>query len=118
VYLAGLEDIMVAVVQEAEGNPKSLQEARSDWPRWKDAMDREMDTLKKAGTWEKAGKWKTVRHPPGKNIVGCKWVFYIKHKADGTVEKYKVWLIACRFMQIHSVYYFDTYSPVAKLASF
>ena len=72
-YLAGLGDVMAAVIQEAEGDTKSLQEARSrsDWPRWKEAMDREMETLEKAGTW------KTVPRLPGKNAVGCKWAAYL-----------------------------------------
>jgi transposase InsO family protein len=113
-YHAGLEEAMAAAVQNAEGDPKSLAEARSrsDWPSWKDAMDREIETLEKAGTW------KNVPRPPGKNVVGCKWVFRIKRKADGTVEKYKARLVARGFTQIHGVDYFDTYSPVAKLASF
>jgi hypothetical protein len=50
--------------------------------------------------------------------VGCKWVFRLKHKADGSVDKYKVCLVMCRFTQIHGVDYFNTYSPVAQLASF
>ena len=43
---------MVAAVQDAEGDLKSLKEARSrsDWPSWKDMMDREIETLEKAGT--------------------------------------------------------------------
>ena len=65
---------------------------------------------------EKAVTWKPVICPPGKNIVGCKWVFRIKHKANGSIEKYKVQLIAHGFT--HRVDYFETYSPIAKLASF
>jgi hypothetical protein len=113
-YHAGLEEAMAAAMQDAEGDPKSLKEARSrsDWPSWKDAMDREIETLEKAGTW------KTVPRPPGKNVVGCKWVFRIKRKADSTVDKYKARLVARGFTQIHGVDYFNTYSPVARLASF
>jgi hypothetical protein len=101
-------------VQEAEGDPKTVQEAkaRPDWPRWKEAMDKEIGSLEQAKTWA------TVRRPPGKNIVGCKWVFRLKRKADGSVDKYKARLVARGFTQIHGVDYFDTYSPVARLASF
>ena len=111
---AGLEDIMAAALYDAEGDPKSLQEVRShaDWPSWKAAMDHEMEMLEKAVTW------KPVICLPGKNIIGCKWVFRIKCKANGSIEKYKAWLIAHGFMQIHRVDYFETYSPIAKLASF
>jgi hypothetical protein len=71
-----------------------------------------MDTLEKAGTWN------TVSRPPGKNVVGSKWVFHIKRNADGSIDKYKARLVAKHFTQIHGVDYFDTFSPVAKLSSF
>jgi hypothetical protein len=56
-------------------------------------------------------------HLAGKTIVGCKWVYCNKWKADGTINKYKAWLVACGFTQIYRVDYFNTFSPVAKLAS-
>ena len=73
-------------MQEICSNPKMLKEVQScpDWPLWKEAMDKEIDTLQQAGTWS------TIDHLPGKNIVGSKWVFRIKRKANGTIEKYKV----------------------------
>jgi len=40
-------------------------------------------------TLEQARTWISVPRPPGKNIVGSKWVFRIKHNADGSIEKYK-----------------------------
>ena len=72
-------------------------------------MDREIETLEKAGTW------KTVPCPPGKNVVGCKWVFYIKRKANGTVDKYKVWLVACGFTQILSWFHVGRFEFVYHL---
>jgi histone deacetylase 1/2 len=38
--------------------------------------------------------WTQVPHPPGKNIVGSKWIFKTKHHPDGYVEKHKARLIA------------------------
>jgi hypothetical protein len=58
-----------------------------------------------------------VPHLAGKNIVGCKWVYCIKWKADSSIDKYKAWLVAHRFTQIYGVNYLNTFSPVAKLAS-
>ena len=46
-------------------------------------MDKEITMLEQAGTWE------TVLRPSGKNVVGSKWVFQIKCKADSTIDKYK-----------------------------
>jgi hypothetical protein len=42
----------------------------------------------------------------------------IKGKSDGTVDKYKARLVARGFTQVYGVDCFDTYSPVAKMASF
>ena len=75
-------------------------------------MDRELTTLERAGTWV------TVPRPTDKNIVGSKWVFCIKRKADGSVDKYKARLVARGFTQIYGVDYFTTFSPVSKLSSF
>jgi hypothetical protein len=113
-YLAGFDDLIAAAIKEAEGDPKSVREVQScsDWPCWKEAMDCKIDALETAGTWT------TVPRPTDKNVVGCKWVFRLKCKADGSIEKYKAWLVVRGFMQIHGVDYFDTYSPVAKLSSF
>ena len=113
-FLADLDGVIAAAIRESEGDPKTVSEAQSrpNWPSWKEAMDREIKTLEVAGTW------KTVPRPPGKNIVGSKWVFKLKHKADGSIDKYKARLVARGFTQIYSMDYFDTFSPVARLASF
>lgn len=34
-----------------------------------------------------------------KNLVGCKWVFRIKRKADGSIDHYKARLVAKGFHQ-------------------
>ena len=72
--------------------PNSVQEAITDL-RWKEAMNEEMRSLQKNYTWE------VVELPAGKVPVGCRWVFTIKHKADGTIERFKARLVAKR---IHS----------------
>jgi Reverse transcriptase (RNA-dependent DNA polymerase) len=108
-----IDTTMAAAAHKANGNPRSFSEAqsRSNWPEWQQAMECEIEMLERVGTW------KTVPHPEGKNIVGSKWVFRLKHKADGSVDKYKAQLIAHSFTQIYGVDYFDTFSPIAKLTS-
>ena len=114
VFSAGYDELIAAAILDAEADPRLLTEAqlRSDWPCWKEAMDRELTTLERAGTWV------TVPRPTNKNIVGSMWVLRIKRKADGSVDKYKARLVAHGFTQIYGVDYFTTFSPVSKLSSF
>jgi hypothetical protein len=60
----------------------------------------------------------TVLCSPGRNIIGSKWVFHIKHTTDGSIAKYKACLVTRGFTQIQGVNYYDMYSPIARLASF
>ena len=59
--------------------------------------------------------WKLVPLSEGKKTVGCKWVFSIKHKADGSIERYKARLVAKGYTQTYGVDYQETFAPVAKL---
>ena len=63
----------------------------------------------------KNNTWKLVPRPKDKRIVGCKWVFTVNYKADGSVEMYKARLVAKGFAQIYGVDYLETFAPVAKL---
>ena len=38
--------------------------------------------------------WSLVPLPPNKRAIGCKWVFKIKYRSDGSVERYKARLVA------------------------
>lgn len=48
------------------------------------------------------------------NTIGCKWVFRLKRKSDGIIDRYKACLVAKGFHQCLGLDYHDTLSPVVK----
>lgn len=54
--------------------------------------------------------------PPekGLNVIGCKWVFKLKRKAYGTIDRYKVRLVVKAFKQRYGIDYEDTFSAIGK----
>ena len=89
--IGGTEFAMGVATGEAEGlEPRTIEEAkgRADWPMWEEAIQKELDALRKVNTWD------VVERLPGKNIIGCKWVFKIKKDSEGQITKYKAHLVA------------------------
>ncbi|RVX04556.1 Retrovirus-related Pol polyprotein from transposon TNT 1-94 [Vitis vinifera] len=88
--------------------PRNIQEAFK-YPKWKAVVDEEVRALEKNGTWE------ITDLPRGKKPIRCKWIFTIKYKADGNVDRYKARLVAKGFTQSYGIDYQETFAPVAKL---
>uniref|UniRef100_A0A2N9GP76 Integrase catalytic domain-containing protein n=1 Tax=Fagus sylvatica TaxID=28930 RepID=A0A2N9GP76_FAGSY len=63
------------------------------------------------------GTWDLVDLPAGKSAIGCKWVYKIKTRSDGTVDRYKARLVAKGFTQEYGIDYEETFAPVARLSS-
>lgn len=90
--------------------PATVSEALRD-DRWVAAMNSEYDAL----VWNHT--WHLVRPPKGKNIIDCKWVYKVKRKADGSIDRYKARLVAKGYKQRYGIDYEDTFSPVVKAAT-
>lgn len=109
-----VELAMVAASGNAEGIEPTYAEAKKhpDWPKWKAAVQAELDSLTSNGTWH------LVERPTSGNVVDSKWVLRIKKNSAGEVDKYKARLVARGFTQIYGVDYYKMFAPVAKLSSF
>ncbi|KAK6120654.1 hypothetical protein DH2020_045604 [Rehmannia glutinosa] len=71
-------------------------------------MKAEFDSLLAKNTWT------LVPCTPDLNVISNKWVFRIKHKVDGSVDKFKARLVARGFEQTAGVDFHETFSPVIK----
>ena len=90
--------------------PQTFHEASSN-PLWQQAMKEELDALHKNGTWD------LVDLPFRKSSIGCKWVYKIKTRSDGTIDCYKARLISKGFTQEYGIDYEETFASVARLSS-
>ena len=57
--------------------------------------------------------WEVVLRPEGKTVVTSRWLYKVKHAADGSIEKFKARFVARGFSQVEGVDYEDTFAPVA-----
>jgi hypothetical protein len=78
---------------------------------WQDAMTEEYQSIMKNDVWD------IVLRPEGKSVVTSKWIYNIKHVADGSVEKYKVIFLARGFSQVEGIDYAETFDPIARYTS-
>ena len=75
---------------------------------WHNAMCDEITALRTNRTWS------LVPFHPSMNVVGSRWVYRIKHRVDGSIERYKACLVARGFTQQEGIDYSETVSPVIK----
>ena len=71
-------------------------------------MNAKFDALLSNGTWT------LVPHTFDMNIVGYKWVFHLKCKADGSINRHKARLVAKGFHQQPGIDFGETYCLVVK----
>jgi hypothetical protein len=75
---------------------------------WADAMTEEYQSIIKNDVWE------IVPRPKSKDVVSSKWLFKIKHAADGSIDKYKERFVARGFSHKEGIDYEETFTSVAR----
>jgi len=103
-------DYMALVSESVETEPPSFKEA-VEQPVWVDAMVEEFDSIVRNSVWE------VVPRPADKSVVGSRWLYKVKHAADGSIEKHKARFVAKGFSQVEGIDYEETFAPVARYSS-
>ncbi|GJZ48148.1 ribonuclease H-like domain-containing protein, partial [Tanacetum coccineum] len=76
---------------------------------WIDAMNAKIEALNKNQTWI------ITDFPANRKAIGNKWIFKIKYKASGDIDRYKAILVAKGFNQREGIDFDETFSPVVKM---
>jgi hypothetical protein len=105
--------VQLALSAVRSGNPRTYHEAlrRKDAHLWEEAAVSEISSLLENCTWD------AVDAPPDVKPIRSQWGFVIKHKSDGSIEHYKVRLVADGRGQRHGIDYNEIFSPTFKPAT-
>ena len=97
------------IIDDEDPEPKSVDECRQriDWPKWKDAIQSELDSLNKREVFGPI-----TQTPDGTKPVSYKWVFVRKRNEENKIVRHKARLVAQGFSQRPGFDYDETYSPV------
>ncbi|KAF3621796.1 hypothetical protein FXO38_31667 [Capsicum annuum] len=78
---------------------------------WEDAMNEELAALEENDTWDMVDRLTNA------TITGSRWVYSVKMKADGSLDRYKARLVAQGYKQEYGIDYAETFDPVAKMTT-
>ena len=91
-----------------EGEPNTFQEVleSEDRENWIEATKKEIENLYENDTFEFVEK-------KNQSIVSSKWVYKLKKKPNGEIDKYKARLVARGFSQTQGVDFYETFARLS-----
>jgi hypothetical protein len=98
---------MALMTQLIDAEP-STDEQAAQHGVWQEVTMEEYASIMKNDVWE------VVPRPKGKKVVGSKWIYKVKHAANGSVDKYKARFVAKGFSWRERVDYEEIFAPVAR----
>ncbi|GAA0173161.1 transmembrane signal receptor [Lithospermum erythrorhizon] len=110
-YVSGevISDEEVHMVQDHDREDPHSYEDACKFEKWKEAMNNEMDSIKKNHTWS------LVELPAGCKKIGVKWIFKTKTDEGGMITKHKARLVAKGYTQREGIDYTEVFAPVARM---
>nr|KAE8918680.1 Retrovirus-related Pol polyprotein from transposon TNT 1-94 [Phytophthora fragariae] len=83
--------------------------ASGEAAQWGKAMDCEIHSHEENETWV------LVPRPRGRNILKNRWVYVIKYKPDGSVDRFKARLVIKGSLQKYGIDYTEIFAPVVRM---
>ncbi|KAF2293183.1 hypothetical protein GH714_038775 [Hevea brasiliensis] len=103
-YVAFMSNIL------AIKEPCSYHQAKDD-PRWVHATNQELEALEHNQTGQ------LTALPMGKKPIASNWVYRVKYKQEGSVDRFKARLVTKGYNQVVGIDYVESSSPVAKVVT-
>ncbi|KAE8710030.1 hypothetical protein F3Y22_tig00110328pilonHSYRG01140 [Hibiscus syriacus] len=100
----------ILLAETSPQEPTSVYEALQH-PDWCEAVHNEYNALMKNDTWE------LKPLPPTRKAVGCKWLFKVKKKPDGSVDRFKARLVAKGYSQMIERDFSETFNLVVRAST-
>ena len=96
-------------IEEPENVSQALSGPQAE--EWRNAMDAEIKSILDNHTYS------LVSLPNGRKPIGCRFVFKVERKSDGSIDRFKARLVAQGFGQREGLDYNKTFAPVVKATS-
>lgn len=112
-FCESLDKLCATALLVVNNEPENYNQAVKcdEKEKWLIAMKEEFNSLIQNKTWE------LIEKPKNASVIDNKWVYKIKYKSNGEIDRYKARLVVRGFTQEYGINYYETFSPVVKFSS-